>query len=284
MTDSKSAHDPMTKIQGYVLGQSERAARRLEIQDAHFAEASEWLLDEMALRPHDRAVELGCGPGIFSRRILRRLGEGGMLIGVDSSENLLTQARNHLAGSGPAKFEPVLADIAQIGSWLDGADVVVGRAVLHHVPMVELVLGRLRAALRPGTRVGFLEPDFRTPLARLAYLEATGRPQLAPLRVWAVAINQLYQASKLSPDIGPILAKTLDCAGFSFVRGSLSECPSDKLVIENMLMFYDEVRDRLESLGILSTQEVEEQQRLLLDLPTESLPAVWGIHGVTCQS
>jgi ubiquinone/menaquinone biosynthesis C-methylase UbiE len=274
----------MTKTQGYVLGQSERAARRLEIQDAHFAEASEKLLDELALRPHDRVVELGCGPGIFSRRILRRLGESGVLVGVDSSQSLLAQASNSLSGSGPAKFEPLLADLAQMGSWLDGTDVVVGRAVLHHVPMVEFVLGRLRAALRPKTRVGFLEPDFRTPLARLAYLEATGRPELSPLRVWAVAINQLYQVSRLSPDIGAILAKTLECAGFQLVWGGWSECRSDALTIENMVMFYDEVRDRLQSLGILTAKEVEEQQHLLQVMSTESLPAAWGIHGVVCQS
>src|SRR6266704_4239356 len=99
----------MAETQEYVLGQSERAARRLEIQDAHFAEVSEQLLDELALRPHDRVVELGCGPGGFSRRILRRLGEGGVLVGVDSSEGLLAQAHSALAGPGPARFEPVLA-------------------------------------------------------------------------------------------------------------------------------------------------------------------------------
>ncbi len=170
----------MTEAEGYVLGQSERAARRLEIQDAHFAEVSERLLDELALRPDDRVVELGCGPGGFSRRILRRLGAGGVLVGVDCTEGLLSQARAALADR---RFEPVLADVAGLGPWLDGADVVVARTMLHHIPMVEFVLGRLRAILRPGTHVGFLEPDFRIPLARLAYLEATGRTDLAPLRV-----------------------------------------------------------------------------------------------------
>src|SRR5207253_153238 len=149
-----------------------------------------------------------------SRRILARLGEGGVLVGVDSSEGLLAQARSALAGAGPARFEAVQADLSLMGGWLDGADVVVGRTVLHHVPMVEFVLGRLRAALRPGTRVGFLEPDFRTPLVRLAYLEATGRPELEPLRVWAIAINQLYEASRLSPDVGATLARTLETAGY----------------------------------------------------------------------
>src|SRR5213080_1468190 len=106
----------MTQARGYVLGQSERAARRLEIQDAHFAEASERLLDELALRPHDRVVELGCGPGGLSRRILRRLGSGGVLVGVDGSAGLLEQARAGQSGAGPARFEPVLADVSALGA------------------------------------------------------------------------------------------------------------------------------------------------------------------------
>src|SRR5205085_1172302 len=164
----------------------------------------------------------------------------GVLVGVDRSEGLLTQAERALAGLSPARFEPVLADLTQLGAWLDGADVVVGRTVLHHIPMVEFVLGRLRAAVRPGTRVGFLEPDFRTLLAGLAYLEVTGRPELAPLRVWALAINQLYQASRLSPDVGATLAQTLAAAGYKIVRADWTSGRSDALMVENMLMFYEE--------------------------------------------
>jgi ubiquinone/menaquinone biosynthesis C-methylase UbiE len=274
----------MTEAQEYVLGQSARAARRLEIQDAHFADTSERLLDELAVRPHDRVVELGCGPGGFSRRIMSRLGAGGVLVGVDCTEGLLVQARELLTGLGPARFEPVLADIAPLGPWLEGADVVVARTMLHHVPMVEFVLGRLRAAVKPGTRVGFLEPDFRTPLARLAYLEATGRTELAPLKVWAIAINQLYQANRLSPEVGATLAKCLEMAGFQRVRADWSECRSDATTIENMLMFYDEVSDRLQALGILTAAEVAQQQKLLRGLSPGSLPAVWGIFRVSCVS
>src|SRR5262245_35910698 len=204
----------MKESQGYVLGQSERAARRLEIQDSHIAEPSERLLNELQLRPDDRVVELGCGPGGMSRRILRRLGEGGVLVGVDASEGLLGQARAALADAGPARFEPVLADVSGLGPWLEGADVVVGRAVLHHVRMAELMLGRLRTALRPGTRVGFIEPDFRSPLGRLAWLEASGRPELAPLGVWAEAISQFYQLNRLSPCVGASLARTMELAGY----------------------------------------------------------------------
>ena len=178
----------------------------------------------------------------------------------------------------------MLADITTLGKWLDGADVVVGRAVLHHVPMAEFLLGRLRAALKAGTRVGFIEPDFRSPAARLSFLEATGRTELAPLKVWGVAINHLYLANRISPDVGASLARTLQIGGYQNVRANWSECRSDGMMIENMLMFYDEVKDRLASLGIMTAVQVDEQKGLLSALNPASLPAAWGIHAVTCNT
>jgi len=203
---------------------------------------------------------------------------------VDCSEGLLNQAREQLSGIGPGRFEAVSADIAELGAWLDGADVVLARTVLHHVPMAEFMLGQLRARVRPGTRVGFLEPDFRSALARLTYLEATGRPELAPFRTWAVAINHLYQSIRISPEVGASLARTLELAGYRRVRAGWMETRSDAMTIENMLMFYDEVRDRLAALGILTAEQVTEQQRLLRTLPVDSLPGVWGIHRVAAEA
>ena len=274
----------MSEPAGYILGQSASAARRLELQDRHFEVPSEQLLDALALRPTDRVVELGCGPGGLTRRIAARLGAGGSVRAVDSSAGLLEQAAKYLAGIGAEKVEFVTADISQPGAWLDGADVVVGRAVLHHVPMAEYLLGRLRPALRTGARVGFLEPDFRSPLARLAHLEATGHPEYAALRVWATALNDLYLARRISPAVGATLARSLAAAGYRNVREEWHEFPSDALVIENMLMFYDEVRGPLESYGILSAAENAEQQRQLRALLPGPHPGVWGMFRVVCEA
>src|SRR5262245_21545639 len=274
----------MTHSASYVLGQSDRAARRLEIQDRQFAGPSERLLDELGLRPCDRVVELGCGPGGLTRRIIQRLGADGVVVGVDASPGLLDQTRAALSGVGPGRFEPVAADITSLGPWLDAADVVVGRNVLHHVPMAELLVGRLRTRLRPGTRVGFIEPDFRTPLARLACLQATGRWELAPLRIWATAINQLYLARRISPDVGANLARAMESAGYRRVRTEWFEHPTDGSVVENIVMFYDEVVDTLAALEILTPADVHDQQRQLQALPAVVLPAAWGAHLVTCES
>lgn len=264
----------------YILGQSVTAARRLAIQDEHFAAPSEQLLDDLTLRPTDRVVELGCGPGGFTRRILPRLGAGGVVVGVDSSKGLLDQAAASLAG-GVARFEPVLADVTGLGSWLDGANVVVARAMLHHVPMAEFVLGRLRARLPAGTRVGFIEPDFRAPLARIAYLEATGHSELAPLATWAMALNRLYLSRQISPDVGASMAAALQTAGYRNVQSRWRDFPSDGVVIENMILVYDEIREVIDRLGILSAEAVYAEQQKLRSLPPGPRPAVWGVHSVT---
>jgi len=64
------------------------------------------------------------------------------------------------------------------------------------------------------------------------------------------------------------------------VRCEFTEGPSDEFTIENMLMFYEEIRDNLVTLGILTAEQVAEQQRLLGALKGP-LPAVWGCYRVT---
>ena len=219
-------------------------------------------------------------PAVWAARVLRRIPQG-TLVGIDSSEGLLAQARTSLAGQ---RFKAVLADAAELGPWLDGADAVVGRAMLHHLPMAEITLGRLRARLRPGTRLGFIEPDFRSPLARIAYLEATGRPELAPLRVWATAINQLYAARRISPAVGATLAAALEAAGCRRLRLAWLECHSDALMIANMVGFYAEVQGPLAELGILGAEENARQRALLEALPVESLPPAWGMFRVAAEA
>ncbi len=269
--------------ESYVLGQSDSAAKRLALQDVHFAAPTEAALDALAIRPDDRVVELGCGPGLFTERIARRLGTAGVLVAVDASAALLEVAKSRLAHAAPGRVEFVHADVSQPGPWITGATVLTGRAVLHHVPMAEYLVGRLRVLLAPGTRIGFLEPDFRQPLAHLAYREATGSPELAPLLVFARAINDLYLARRISPAVGASLAAAMQDAGYSRVQYTWHPFHTDESVLENMRMIYDEVKDTFDELGISTHTESLRQQELLAALRPRvgSLPPVWGLHQVT---
>ena len=266
----------------YALGTSASAARRLEIQDAQFAAISERLLDRLNIRPSERVVELGIGAGSFSRRIVERLGPDGTFVGVDYSQGLLDQAAHKLAALSKAKLKLVLSDIQAVNELAADADVLTGRTVLHHLSFPEVLLGKLRRVLRRGARLGFIEPEFRVPIARLAALEAEGRAKLAPLRRWAEGISRYYQRCGLAPCIGATLARTLELAGYRQVESEWFECPTDAAAIENMLLYYEEIRDKYQSLGVMTSSEIDDDQRLLASRSTENLPAVWGMYCVTC--
>ncbi|HET6878701.1 MAG TPA: methyltransferase [Pirellulales bacterium] len=279
MNDDSQTKQALT----YALGANDAAARRLEIQDAQFAAISERLLDGLSLRPNDRVVELGMGAGSFSRRILNRLGKAGVLVGIDKTQGLLDQAARSLAPLSGPHLELKLADISEAESWLSDADVVVGRTVLHHLEMPEVLLGRWRHVLRPGTRLGFIEPEFRVLIGRLAALEQQSRGELAPLRRWAEGISRYYQICGLSPTIGATLARTLAAAGYEQVETEWFECPMDANGIENILLYYDEIRDRYEASGVMSAAQIDRDKQLLAALPTDDLPAIWGMYCVTCR-
>jgi ubiquinone/menaquinone biosynthesis C-methylase UbiE len=266
--------------QEYVLGTGIDAARRLEVQDQQFGPASELLLDELAIQPADCIVELGVGAGGMARRAMRRLGAGGRLIGVDRTPGLLEFATSHLTTVGEATFEPVLDDATRIGPWLQQADVVIGRSFLHHVPLAETFLGGLYDGLKPGTRAGFVEPEFRAQMGRLARLEVE-RPELWPLRRWAEDISRFYMANAISPSIGATLGWAMAATGYRDVREHRLATPTDASVIENFLLYYDEVRQSYVDTGLTTSEEIDRLQAQLRELPLEGLPPVWGVYCVT---
>ncbi len=268
----------------YALGTSASAARRLEIQDAQFAVISERLLDRLKITSSDRVIELGIGAGSFSRRIVGRLGPDGNFIGVDYSQGLLDQASRNLAKASNAKLEFVLSDIQAATELAAESDVLTGRTVLHHLAFPEVLLGKLRHVLRPGARLGFIEPEFRVPIARLSALEAEGRTELAPLRRWAEGISRYYQRCGLAPCIGATLARTLELAGYRQIESEWFECPTNAAAIENMLLYYEEIRDKYVSLNVMTSTQIDDDQRLLASLSTDNLPAVWGMYCVTCEA
>jgi hypothetical protein len=149
--------------------------------------------------------------------------------------------------------------------------------------MAEFLLGRLKAALAPGTRLGFLEPDFRRPLARIAFAEVK-QPELAPLLVFSKAINDLYAAWRISPAVGASIAPALQEAGYANVQHSWHPFVTDADVLENMQLIYDEVRDTFTALNIITPAQMDEQKKLLGALAVGALPPVWGLHQVTATA
>ena len=127
------------------------AAQYLKFEDER-TRPSRDLLAQVPLDAPRRVVDLGCGPGNSTELLIERF-RGAEVIGVDSSPDMLRQARERLP---PYHF--IEADLS---TWTPepGTDLLFGNAVFHWVPDHPNVLKRLLQALGPGGVLAVQMPD-----------------------------------------------------------------------------------------------------------------------------
>ena len=58
-----------------------------------------WTVGLLALRPGERVLEIGFGPGLALAQVARCVGDGGLVVGVDRSAVMLAQASRRNAGA-----------------------------------------------------------------------------------------------------------------------------------------------------------------------------------------
>lgn len=114
-----------------------------------------FVIEAAGLRPGIRCLELGCGTGAFTSRLVE---SGCELVAVEISEALAERCRERVGD----RAEVVVGNI-ETGEGLDGAyDAIVGVSVLHHVNM-DLCLSNTFSLLREGGRYAFSEPNMANP-------------------------------------------------------------------------------------------------------------------------
>jgi ubiquinone/menaquinone biosynthesis C-methylase UbiE len=117
-------------------------------------------LDLLELRPGDRVLDAGCGSGVVTREIARRVSPGGKVLGVDTNPYLLEEARRQVAGQEDSEaVEWRRGDARRLDLADASMDVVVCVTLLAHIPGSEPVVGELVRVLRPGGRIGIFEID-----------------------------------------------------------------------------------------------------------------------------
>jgi ubiquinone/menaquinone biosynthesis C-methylase UbiE len=115
---------------------------------------------EMAIRPGDVVLDLGCGPGADLPAFAEAAGGSGRVIGVDSDPDAVRQARDRTAGLPQVEVRE--GDALALGIPAASVDRVHTDRVLQHVPDPGAALAEARRVLRDGGTAVFAEPDWDT--------------------------------------------------------------------------------------------------------------------------
>ncbi|WP_293783326.1 trans-aconitate 2-methyltransferase [uncultured Aeromicrobium sp.] len=162
-----------------------------------------------------RVLDLACGPGSLSQRILARF-PAAHVIGVDVDPVLLHLARTWLNQTHPGRFTAVDADL--VGDWRSvlpagEVQVAVSSTALHWLSPDQLVavyaeLGRLLPAGGLFLNADHLRYDPRTqPFLTAGAAENDGRTQQLAYASGALTWDQWWQRAIVLPEIAELAAE-----------------------------------------------------------------------------
>jgi ubiquinone/menaquinone biosynthesis C-methylase UbiE len=117
-----------------------------------------FVVDELAVRPADRVLEIGCGSGAAAVIAAERA-TNGFVAAVDPSPVMVAQARRGLGAAIEAGRAQVVEAAAESLSFEDESfDGVLTIFSLHHWSDRKQGLSEVRQVLRPGGRLVVCEP------------------------------------------------------------------------------------------------------------------------------
>ncbi len=150
--------------------------------------------------PYASSLELGCGTGFFTLnlKLAGVIGEGHV---TDLSPGMVEVAKRNARGLG-FEVEGRVADAERLPYDDDSFDIVIGHAVLHHIPDLGLAFAEILRVLKPGGRFVFAgEPTARGDyvarrLSRLTWWVATRVTRLPMLAGWRRPQAELDESSR----------------------------------------------------------------------------------------
>jgi len=155
---------------------------------------TEATLERIGLRPGQRVLEVGPGPGRLLIPAARRVQPGGEVVGLDIQPGMRSMLQARADRAGLTNLTAVLGDASRPNFPPGSFDVIYMVTVLGEIPDKEAALRHCYSALRPGGRLSITEilPD--------PHYQLTGR-----VRQLADAAGFCFEAS-----YGPLHFRTLN--------------------------------------------------------------------------
>ncbi len=129
----------------------------LERSEREEEEAPEKALDAIGIQPGMVIADVGCGTGYFTRRMAKRTGASGKVYGVDIQPRMIAALRANLEKSGITNVEPVLGEPDDPKLPTGALDLILMVDVYHEFANPQVMLRKMREALKPAGRMVLLE-------------------------------------------------------------------------------------------------------------------------------
>ena len=186
--------------------------------------------------PYPKVLEIGCGTGFFTLNLMPAgvIGEAWV---TDISPGMVGVAQRNAKELG-LEVHGEVCDAETLPFDDASFDLVVGHAVLHHIPDVELALREVLRVLKPGGRLVFAGEPTRIgdriarKLSHATWVVTTKAAQLRPLALWARPVDELRASSEAAALESQVdlhtftpaeLARLAICAGAVDVRVATEE-------------------------------------------------------------
>ncbi len=131
---------------------------RLEAQAASLWDKESEVLRRRGLREDARVLEIGCGPGFATERLLVLVPEGSV-VGIDNDAYMVELAGRRLAGLERAEVR--LGSVTETGFPEASFDAATARLVFQHLSDPLEALAEIRRVLRPDGRLFITDIDSR---------------------------------------------------------------------------------------------------------------------------
>ncbi|MDI7861969.1 methyltransferase domain-containing protein [Rhizobiaceae bacterium n13] len=144
----------------YLLGRNKAEEMRLKRQIANLAPESDAQFERIGIRPGERVLDLGCGPGGVLHLLGKRVGPSGSVVGIERSPRFVQLAQRFVADHELPQVEVREGDAYDTGLSRHSFDGAHMRLVLVNVPEPERIVGEMVSLVRPGGWIASFEADF----------------------------------------------------------------------------------------------------------------------------
>jgi ubiquinone/menaquinone biosynthesis C-methylase UbiE len=120
------------------------------------------------VRERDRVLDIGCGPGLFTREFARKAGESGLVIAVDIQDEMLRMLEERAKKEGlmsRIRTHKAAPDTLGLAEYDGSVNAAFALYVVHEVPDAARLLREVSALLVPGGVFLIAEPRFVVPAA-----------------------------------------------------------------------------------------------------------------------